>query len=78
MFFVPLQVLDELWYKERDINLRRHIMLTVLALVPAWIVSLLTDNLGVILELVGALGSILLGRSWPLFSFSLFGIHEMR
>jgi hypothetical protein len=57
------QVLDELWYKERDMNLGRHVMLTIVALVPAWIVSLLTDNLGVILELVGALGSIILGRS---------------
>lgn len=43
-------------------NLGRHVTLTILALTPAWIISLLTDNLGFILELVGALGSITLGK----------------
>ncbi|KAK2590995.1 hypothetical protein QQS21_011308 [Conoideocrella luteorostrata] len=63
--FVCREVMLTYWYPDEDFNLRRHVIFSTGLVVSATAISLLTCDLGIVFELVGATSAVAMAYILP-------------
>lgn len=63
--FVCREVMFTYWYPDEDFNLRRHVIFSTGLVASATAISLLTCDLGVVFELVGATSAVAMAYILP-------------
>lgn len=63
--FVCREVMETYYYPSSPFNMKRHVLLSTLLVVLAMVLSLLTCDLGVVLELIGATSACALAYILP-------------